>query len=131
MLGDALYYLAYPDWCESQSRAVRSVCSSPESDVWVAILDGRLVGFVASEIKFASDPLAGEIEMIAVDPEKQQLGNCDSGSFRARAINHLHEAGVSLVEIASGGDVAHAPARLLYENAGFRALPLVRYYRRP
>ena len=129
LLGDQLFFLAYPDWRESQSRAVRSTCSSPETDVWVAILDGRPVGFVASQIKLASEPIAGEIEMIAVDPECQRSGVATR--LLEHAINHLHEVGVSLVEIATGGDAAHTPARKLYERAGFRALPLVRYYRRP
>lgn len=129
VLGDRLYFLAYPDWRESQARAVRSVCSSEETDVWVAIFDGRLVGFVASLIDLASDPLAGEIEMIAVDPGHQRSGIATE--LLEHAINRLHEAGVHLVALATGGDAGHTPARRLYEKAGFRALPLARYYRRP
>jgi ribosomal protein S18 acetylase RimI-like enzyme len=129
LLGDQLFFLAYPDWRESQSRAVRSTCSSPETDVWVAIVDGCPVGFVASRLKLASEPLAGEIEMIAVDPDCQRSGIATR--LLEHAIEHLHEAGVSLIEVATGGDPAHTPARTLYERAGFRALPLARYYRRP
>jgi ribosomal protein S18 acetylase RimI-like enzyme len=71
----------------------------------------------------------GEIEMIAVDPGHQRRGIATG--LLEHAINQLHEAGVSLVAIATGGDDAHAAARGLYEKAGFRALPLARYYRRP
>jgi ribosomal protein S18 acetylase RimI-like enzyme len=129
VLGQRLYYLAYPDWRESQARTVRSVCSSEETDVWVAIVDDVPAGFVASRIDLASDPLAGEIEMIAVDPAHQRSGIATQ--LLDHAINQLHLAGAYLVAIASGGDSGHAPARKLYEKAGFQALPLVRYYRRP
>jgi ribosomal protein S18 acetylase RimI-like enzyme len=129
VLGEPLYHLAYPDWRESQRRAVRSVCSSGETDVWVAIVDGGPVGFVASRLDLASDPLVGEIEMIAVDPAYQRSGIATE--LLEHAIEQLHEAGVSLVAIATGGEAGHVAARVLYEKAGFRALPLVRYYRRP
>lgn len=129
VLGKQLYYLAFPDWRESQERAVRSVCFGEESDVWVASVDGRPVGFVASRIDLASDPAVGEIEMIAVDPAYQRAGIATD--LLDHAIDQLHQAGVYLVAIATGGDAGHAPARGLYERAGFRALPLVRYYRRP
>jgi hypothetical protein len=33
-----------------------------------------------------------------------------------------------LAVVATGGDPGRAPARAAYENAGFTALPLVRYY---
>jgi hypothetical protein len=36
-----------------------------------------------------------------------------------------------IVSVATSGDSGHAPARALYEKLGFRALPLMRYYRRP
>jgi ribosomal protein S18 acetylase RimI-like enzyme len=129
VLGKQLYYLVYPDWRESQRRAVMSVCSSDETDVWVAIVDRQVVGFVASRVDLASEPLAGEIEMIAVHPEHQRLGI--ASGLLEHAIDQLHQARVSVVAIATGGDGAHIPARSLYEKAGFRALPLVRYYRRP
>lgn len=45
------------------------------------------------------------------------------------AIDFMKQAGVRLVEVATGGDVGHRPARRVYEKAGFVALPLVRYYK--
>ena len=37
---------------------------------------------------------------------------------------------VELVEVGTGGDEGHAPARRSYEKAGYTPLPLVRYYKR-
>jgi ribosomal protein S18 acetylase RimI-like enzyme len=129
LLGDQLYFLAYPDWRESQSRAVRSICSDPEAECWVAVPNGHAVGFVAFRVRLDREPLAGEIEMIAVDPAHQRQGVATR--LLEFALDRLHAAGVSVVELATGGDAAHAPARRLYEQAGFRPLPLARYYRRP
>jgi ribosomal protein S18 acetylase RimI-like enzyme len=129
LLGDSLYFLAYPDWRESQSRTVRSICSDPETDALVAVLDSHAIGFVAFRVRLDREPLAGEIELIAVDPAQQRQGIATR--LLELAIDRLHGAGVSVVEIATGGDGAHVAARQLYERAGFRALPLVRYYRRP
>ena len=36
---------------------------------------------------------------------------------------------VKLVQLGTGGDPGHAPARHTYEKAGFTPLPLVRYYK--
>jgi len=35
---------------------------------------------------------------------------------------------VGLAVVGTGGDPGHAPARRVYEKAGFVGLPLVRYY---
>jgi hypothetical protein len=37
--------------------------------------------------------------------------------------------GETLVQLGTGGDPGHAPARHTYEKAGFTPLPLVRYYK--
>jgi hypothetical protein len=41
----------------------------------------------------------------------------------------MRAGGCTLAIVATGGDTGHAPARALYDSAGFTALPLVRYYR--
>jgi ribosomal protein S18 acetylase RimI-like enzyme len=129
LLGEQLYYLAFPDWRESQPRAVRSICLSDETEVWVGVRDGLIAGFLATRLDLASEPLAGEIEMIAVDPSYQRSGVATE--LMEHAIQRFHDTGVRLVTITTGGDRGHDPARGLYEKAGFRALPLMRYHRRP
>ena len=46
VLGDDIFRL-HPDWKEGQADAVRSACTNEERDVFVAVTDGRPVGFVA------------------------------------------------------------------------------------
>jgi ribosomal protein S18 acetylase RimI-like enzyme len=110
VLGEQLYHLAFPDWRERQRRTVRSLCSSEEAEVWVATVDGEPVGFVASRLDLASDPLVGEIEMIAVHPGHQRSGIATG--LLEHAIGQLHEAGVAWSPWA--GQLADGLARRCY-----------------
>ena len=64
--------------------------------------------------------------MIAVEPAAQRRGV--ARALTEHALTQMRETGCSLAEVATGGDEGHAPARALYESAGFTAFPLVRYY---
>ena len=44
------------------------------------------------------------------------------------ALGKMKESGMKLAVVGTGGDPGHAPARKSYEKAGYKALPLVRYY---
>ncbi|HEX8627891.1 MAG TPA: GNAT family N-acetyltransferase [Catenuloplanes sp.] len=129
VLGRRIYAHIYPDWLASQARAVAGVCRDEAISVWVAVQDGRPVGFVAVVFhdEAHSEPDSGEIEMLAVDPEFQRRGIADA--LISFAVDRMRAAGVRLAVIGTGGDPGHAPARRAYERAGFTPLPLVRYYR--
>src|SRR6185437_16296285 len=96
-----------PDTAEEPARATR-----PIAFVVVAVHD---------------DPRRGEIYMIAVDPDYQNRGlGLALVNF---ATDRITELGLPLAEIGTGGDPGHAPARHVYEKAGFTPVPLVRYYK--
>jgi ribosomal protein S18 acetylase RimI-like enzyme len=126
VLGERVYQALYPDWSSSQARAVEAVCQDDAAAVWVAEQQGRPVGYVAVRI----DPHSrtGEIDMLAVDPlvQRQGIGT----ALTSFAVQRLRDAGVRLAVVGTGGDPGHAPARRVYEKAGFVGLPLVRYYAR-
>jgi ribosomal protein S18 acetylase RimI-like enzyme len=126
VLGDRVYQALYPDWSSAQARDVEAVCQDDTAKVWVAEQDGRPVGFVA--VRIDADVQTGEIYMLAVDPlvQRQGIGT----ALTSFAVQGLRDAGVRLVEVGTGGDPGHAPARRVYEKAGFVGLPLVRYYAR-
>jgi ribosomal protein S18 acetylase RimI-like enzyme len=128
VLGDAVYRHLYPDWRSMQARAVEQVCRDA-AHTWVADVGGAPVGFVAVVHHGPADdePCSGEIEMIAVDPRHQRRGV--GRQLIDHALDQMRRAGLRLAVVATGGDPGHAPARAAYENAGFTALPLVRYYR--
>ena len=125
VLGPRLNRLVYPDWAAGQARAVEDVCRDETMTVWVAEAGARPAGFAA--VAFRNDPDSAEIEMIAVDPDQQNRGI--GSALLAYAFDWISAAGVKLVQLGTGGDPGHAPARHTYEKAGFTPLPLVRYYK--
>ncbi len=44
------------------------------------------------------------------------------------AIQSFRDQGLSMINVDTGGDPGHAPARALYEAVGFTGLPVVSYY---
>ena len=111
-----------------QARHLDELCA--ESAPWrmlVAELDGRLVGFAA----YRCDPprRSGEIGLNAVHPE--HAGRGIGTALYERALAELKALGAAAVEVGTGGDAAHAPARRAYEKAGFGpAIPSLTLYRR-
>jgi len=126
VLGDRVYQALYPDWSTAQARDVEATCQDDTAKVWVTEQEGRPVGFVA--VRIDADAQTGEIYMLAVDPlvQRQGIGT----ALTSFAVQRLGDAGVGLVVVGTGGDPGHAPARRVYEKAGFIGLPLVRYYAR-
>ena len=90
-------------------------------DVWVAVVHGHPVGFVAVGLIDEDATRAGEIHMIAVDPSHQGTGV--AASLMDRAIAHIKAQGVDLAVIGTDGDPGHAPARGLYEKLRLQPAP--------
>ena len=63
---------------------------------------------------------------MAVDPACQNRGV--GTALNTFVLGKMKESGMTLAEVGTGGDPGHAPARRSYEKAGYRALPIVRYY---
>jgi len=125
VLGDEIYRRVYPDWRVSQARDVAGICRGHLDTTWVAEVGGRVVGFVV--VILDREAFSGEIEMLAVDPEYQRQGI--AAALMEHAFVQMRVAGVRVAAVGTGGDPGHAPARRAYESAGFRPLPLVRYYK--
>ena len=124
VLGPEIYSFIYPDWRESQKEGVVGFCRDRErASVLVAEMGGRVVGFLAYHTKGQT----GEVEYLAVHPDYQGLGI--GTELNTRALEEMKAAGVVMVEVGTGGDDSHAPARRSYEKAGYTPLPLVRYYK--
>jgi ribosomal protein S18 acetylase RimI-like enzyme len=125
-LGAELFCEQYPDWRVSQRNAVVDACSDRSTQVWVARDEGQVAGFAA--LRLHAPDRMGEVYMIAVDPAFQRRGI--ARALMARSVAHFKEAGMTTVMIETGGDGGHAPARRLYEGAGFTAFPCVLYFRK-
>lgn len=114
------------DWREHQAGAVRATLSHPDMNVFVAVHDDEPIGFVAAVVRDRAIGL-GEIEMLAVDPHHQNHGV--GTALTDHGTNWLRSQGLSVAMIGTGGDRGHAPARRAYDKAGYRPVPLVRYFK--
>ena len=126
ILGPNIYRLIWPDWKTGQKEAVETVCRDGDKTiVWVAELDGIVVGFLAYELH--PKDKTGEVELLAVHPDYQNRGiGTQLNNF---AFEKMKESGMKMARVETGGDPSHAPARRSYEKAGYTALPLVRYFK--
>jgi ribosomal protein S18 acetylase RimI-like enzyme len=126
IMGPDIYAYVYPDWIKSQSESIEAVCKDGEETiVWVAELDGVVVGFLA--YKLDAKDKTGEVWFLAVDPEYQNRGiGTELNNF---GLEKMKESGMQMAVVGTGGDPAHAPARRSYEKSGYTPLPLVRYYK--
>ena len=115
----------YPDWRQSQRNAVAAACADENVHVRVAVQGPDIAGFVALKL-YQADRM-GVIYMIAVDPDFQRRGI--AARLTGHSIDWFRDAGMSIAMVETGGDPGHAPARRAYEAAGFRLLPVARYFK--
>jgi ribosomal protein S18 acetylase RimI-like enzyme len=123
MLGDDLFRHQHGRWEQDYRDEVPALHDPPAGrQVAVAEIAGILVGYVAWRIE---RPAHGEIHLLAVaaTDRRQHLGR----ELCLHAIQTMKTAGVEAVEIGTGGDPFHAPARSLYENLGFTRIPTTAY----
>jgi ribosomal protein S18 acetylase RimI-like enzyme len=66
--------------------------------------------------------------MVAVDPARQGQGI--GTALTTFALERMRAAGMAVAMVETGGDPGHAPARSTYEKAGFRLLPIARYFKK-
>ena len=125
-LGSEIFRRQHPDWREDQRRAVEEVCATKKGRVWVAEAGASTVGFVAVEFDHPERSM-GEISMLAVDPDHQGRGI--GTVLTGFALDRLKDAGMKVAMVETGGDPGHAPARRVYEKAGYTLLPIARYFK--
>lgn len=126
ILGPALFARMYPDGVEAQRATVEGACAKPAITTIVAEQAGVPVGFVCYRVD--ADAHAGEIELLAVAPDRQGQGI--GTALNEHALAAMQAAGVTLAWASTGGDTSHSPARRSYEKAGFTPVPAVNYFKR-
>jgi GNAT superfamily N-acetyltransferase len=114
------------DWRVHQEREVRETVAREGMRTWVADRDGRLAGFVSAAV-VDQRRLIGEIAMLAVDPASQRRGI--GSELTQVATDWLHQSGMRVAFLGTGGDEGHAPARRVYDRAGFIRFPVVQYFK--
>ena len=126
IMGPQIYPFIYPDWKTRQTDTIEKVWKSEEINAWVAELDGMVIGLVAYVLN--DNDKTGQVDFLVVHPEYQNGGvGTELNNF---ALQKMHQAGMQMAVVGTGGDGSHAPARRSYEKAGYTALPLVRFYKK-
>jgi ribosomal protein S18 acetylase RimI-like enzyme len=125
ILGTSIFNLLYrPSWREAQARQVRENCLAVGAESFVLITPSdEVVGFLVLE-REGED---GRVQMIAVHPAHHRRGH--ARALMEFAVTRLSEQGTLLINVGTGADPAHAPARALYEALGFTGVPLMAYYK--
>ena len=124
VLGPRVFPILYPDWLKTQAEGVEGACRATDKyHTLVAELDGRVVGFIAYELTGET----GEVVLLAVHPEFQRRGIATQ--LNQAALDAMKVAGMKMVVVETGGEEGHAPARRVYEKAGYTGLPLVRHFK--
>lgn len=125
-LGRELFQLVYPDWKASNEAYLRSLCASDECKrMLVAELQGSVAGFIHYEVDLVKS--SGTLGLNAVHPRWQRRGVATS--MYGRVFQILREKGAKFVQVSTGGDAAHIPARAAYEKCGFSPRPVVHYFK--
>jgi len=126
IMGPTVFAIVYPDWKKTQRDEIERVCRKTDNfDTYVVEMEGRVVGFTTLELN--QEVKKGEIYFLAVHPGAQNEGI--GTALNLFAIKKMKDAGMKIIEVGTGGDPSHAPARRSYEKAGFkRVLPVVKYY---
>nr|WP_254678916.1 GNAT family N-acetyltransferase [Arthrobacter sp. 24S4-2] len=88
-------------------------------------VEGAIAGFVSWQIDAAREH--GEISILAVAPghRRAHVGRrlCE------HAMARMKDLGARIVEIGTGGDPFHGPARKLYESLGCAQIPVAVYFK--
>jgi GNAT superfamily N-acetyltransferase len=124
-LGREIFVRLHGDWRHYQATAVRRTLADDGMRVWVAEVEGGVVAFIAATSDV--ERRAGEISMLAVDPDDQ--GEGVGRALIEIATDWMRHSGIRVAIVETGGDPGHAPARRLYETAGYTPLAVARYFK--
>ena len=125
VLGREIFVRLYGDWRQYQDKDVRETLADGAARVWVAEAARGVVGFVAARLHLERQ--LGEVWMLAVDPDAQGRGI--GTALTEVATGWLREAGMTVAMVETGADPGHAPARRVYEKAGYALFPVARYFK--
>lgn len=126
MVPSTVYEHQHGTWADDY-RSMIPTLLDPEHHKYVALSTAgeEVVGYVAWSIDLHRRH--GVIEILGVRAHRRS-----SGAGRAlceHAFASMRHHGVEVIEIGTGGDDFHAPARRLYESLGFSLVPVAAYLR--
>ncbi|MEM9953032.1 MAG: GNAT family N-acetyltransferase [Chloroflexota bacterium] len=125
LVGGALFDRMFSDWQEQQRGHVTTFFNDQDAHNWIATVDDVPAGYIV--LKFNHETKQGVVEFLVVSPDYQRQGI--GSQLNQFAIEQMQEQGMEVVEVGTGGDEAHAPARRAYEKMGYVGIPGMYYYK--
>jgi ribosomal protein S18 acetylase RimI-like enzyme len=126
LMGEAVFAVQHGNWRDDYRKQVAEL-HAPERHTYVAIAEAEdtIAGYVAWSVAPARKK--GEITILVVSAQhrRHHVGT----ALCEHAFEQMRALGAEVVEIGTGGDQFHAPARALYEALGCTSLPLTVYFR--
>ena len=123
LMSEQLHEGIMGNWRENKAVGIRE--QQLGENAYVAIIDGKVAGFIAFRVK-------NDVGVI--------LNNAVDSQFRGKGVGNrmyefvfekMREQGALYASVSTGGDDGHAPARKAYERAGFTHWrPSRTYYRK-
>jgi len=126
ILGKEVMDVLHPDWRATHRKIVIDAYEDDDIAVWVAEVSGSVVGLIT--LKLEPGKRIGEVHFLAVHPAYQNQGV--GSALNQFVLEKMREAGMSVAMVSTGGDPSHAPARRVYEKAGYIPLPNVNYFQK-
>ena len=126
LVGETVFANQHGAWREDYRKQVAEL-HDPGQHQYVAVAEigSDIAGYVAWTVD--PDRRNGTIVILAVATghRREHLGT----GLCEHAFGEMRKLGAQVVEIGTGGDAFHAPARALYESLGCAQLPVAVYYR--
>ena len=127
MMGEELYQSVFPDWRQEKREQLSSDLENDKITTFVVEKKNKVIGFINLVVHEKEE--YAEIGHNAVHPDYQGQGI--GTSMYEYVLDLAQEKGMDYVEVSTGGDPSHAPARRAYEKAGFSAkVPSVTYFKK-
>ena len=125
LMGETLFMQHHAEWKQHMTDScANTVRENPERAI-VTEVDGVIAGFLTWYLPGPDG--VGEIGGNAVHPDYQGKGIGERQCKRALEI--FREMGLTSATVYTGLDEGHAPARTMYEKAGFdKSTPHVKYF---
>lgn len=127
LVGEFVFANQHGHWRDDYREQLAAL-HAPDRHAYVAVAEAGdgIAGYVA----WTADPPRrnGTITHLAVAPEHRRRHAATA--LCEHAFAWLRADGAEVVQIGTGGDPFHAPARALYEKLGCTPLPVVSYTRR-
>ena len=121
-----VYDAFYPrGWQARQTSDVASLLDDEPENIWLAIQDGELAGFIG--LRMHPDDQMGEVHIIAVAPDRQRQGI--GRALLDFAERQSRRAGMKMIMVETVDDTGHEPARRAYEATGYERWPVARYFK--